>query len=325
MFNVFLLAKAGADGGGTFGEQGQRRHAAVPSGFQYVQVVAAKDAATEDRIAQIDVSGIITGDELRFGSMVTDFKRQLDQAIEDTSIKAIVLRIDSPGGEVTASDTMYKAAKEAAAKKPIVVYMDTVAASGGYYIACGTETIVCHPTGITGSIGVIMGGYGFADLMAKVGVENRTFKSGAMKDAGSMSRAMTDDEKAYFQGLVMANYERFVGIVSGARKIPVEELKNGIADGRIFIGMEAKEKKLVDEIGYLEDAFSIAKTKAGLTDAEVVKFARKVPNFVEMLSLMSEAKTQSALSGKIEVDVADRLLPPLKRGLCYYLAPGWAE
>ena len=155
--------------------------------FEAEQLVAADEPGTRDRIVQLDVTGVITGDSgPGGGSMVEEIKRALHQAVEDSRVKAIVLRIDSPGGEVTASDTLYAAVKEAAAKKTVVAYLDSVAASGGYYIACGAERIVAHPTGITGSIGVIMSGYGVQGLMVKAGVETRALGGGARRNAGGV-------------------------------------------------------------------------------------------------------------------------------------------
>jgi protease-4 len=222
MLNIFLIAKNARN----FDLASLGSDAIRPAKFRVYQVEAPA-RPTRDRIAQIDLTGLITGEEIGFDSMVTEMKRALEQAIKDDAVKAIVLRIDSPGGEVTASDTIYRAVKEAGARKPVVVYMDTLAASGGYYIACGATKIVAHPLSITGSIGVIMQGFGYGDLLGKVGVEMRTFKSGPMKDAGSGARPMTPQEREFFQGLVQQNYERFVRIVSEARGISIDDLKAG--------------------------------------------------------------------------------------------------
>ncbi|MFN0125065.1 MAG: signal peptide peptidase SppA, partial [Verrucomicrobiales bacterium] len=289
-----------------------------PAPFQAERLVEARDSRTRDRIVQLDITGLITGGR-GSGSMVEDVKRALGQAVADSRVKAIVLRIDSPGGEVTASDTLYAAVKEAASKKKVVAYLDSVAASGGYYIACGAERIVAHPTGITGSIGVIMSGFGVQGLMEKAGVESRTFKSGAMKDAGAMSRAMTDTEKAFFQDLVMQNYERFVGIVATARGLPVDELKNGLADGRVILGEAAVTSRLADEAGYIEAAYAAARNLAGVDDAEVVRYIR-TPRLRDLLGLVgvaSGAEGSEALKVQVEVPgLADTLMRP---GRCYYL------
>jgi protease-4 len=294
--------------------------------FEAEQLVAAEEPGTRDRIVQLDVTGVITGDSgPGGGSMVEEIKRALHQAVEDSRVKAIVLRIDSPGGEVTASDTLYAAVKEAAAKKPVVAYLDSVAASGGYYIACGAERIVAHPTGITGSIGVIMSGYGVQGLMEKAGVETRTFKSGAMKDAGAMSRAMTEPERAFFQELVMRNYERFVGIVSAARGVSVDLLRAGVADGRVVLGEAAVAEKLADEVGYVEAAYEAARRLAGVDDAEVVRYTR-TPGWRDFLGFLAESGGGAGGGAmKVQVEVPGLSGPAMRPGRCYFLWTGGAE
>lgn len=297
----------------------------VQAPFEVEQLEEARGSATRDRIVQLDITGVISGDNAGGGSMVEEVKRALDQAVEDPRVKAIVLRIDSPGGEVTASDTLYAAIKAAAAKKKVVAYLDSVAASGGYYLACGADRIVAHPTGITGSIGVIMSGYGVQGLMEKAGVENRTFKSGAMKDAGAMSRAMTDAERAFFQDLVMKNYERFVGIVSAARGLSVDELKAGIADGRVVLGEAAVAGKLADETGYVEAAYEAAKKLAGVPDAEVVRYTR-VPGWRDLLGFL--VRSDGGVGGnsvKVQVEVPGLGTSLMRPGRCYFLWTGAAE
>jgi protease IV len=314
LLNVFLVfSSADLDVAGSGLGQGG------PHALRESAVQGSVGKGVADRVAQIDVEGVIVGDGIGLGSMVEGLKRSLRQATNDPSVKAIVLRINSPGGEVTASDTIYKAVKDADSKKPVIAYMDSVAASGGYYIACGARRIVANPTTLTGSIGVIMQGFGADDLMAKVGVESRTFKSGKMKDAGSMSRDMTDEEKAYFQNLVMQNYERFVGIVSKARGIAVDELKTGVADGRVFIGEEALAKKLVDANGYIEDAYAMAYNEAGISDARIFRYAQP-PSFLNVLSVLGQAQTEPK---KIEIELNSALLPKLKPGLPYFLPSAW--
>lgn len=319
--NVALVAGTSA-AGFTFDRHSPVLRAAP---FEAEQLVEARHSSTRDRIVQLDITGVISGESGAGGSMVEDLKRALHQAVEDPRVKAIVLRIDSPGGEVTASDTLHAAVKAAAAKKKVVAYLDSVAASGGYYIACGADRIVAHPTGITGSIGVIMSGFGVQGLMEKAGVENRTFKSGAMKDAGAMSRAMTEAERSFFQDLVMKNYERFVGIVSAARGVPVDELRSGIADGRVVLGEAAVAGRLADETGYIEAAYEAARKLAGVSDAEVVRYAR-VPSWRDFLGFLAQADGPAGgKSVKVQVEVPG-LGPSLMRpGRCYFLWTGAAE
>ncbi|MCA8968075.1 MAG: signal peptide peptidase SppA, partial [Planctomycetes bacterium] len=162
-------------------------------------------------------------------------KNALEQAVADKNVKAIVLRVNSPGGEVTASDIIYNAVKKAAKEKPVVVYMDSMAASGGYYVSCGATKIVASETTLTASIGVIIETMNYSELFGKVGLAMNVFTSGAFKDSLNGSRPMRDDEKAYVQNLVTQMYDRFLGIVSEARGVPKEQLKD-VADGRVVTG-----------------------------------------------------------------------------------------
>jgi len=296
-------------------------HAVKPIAKLSEQLEQAGKGGTADRIVQIDLEGVISSSEVGAGlfdhalPMISTIKRALAQATEDKRVKAIVLRINSPGGEVTASDILYAAVKEAAKKKPVVVYMDSMAASGGYYISCGATKIVASETTLTGSIGVIMESFSYHALFDKVGLGTNTFASGAFKDTLSGARPMREDEKAYIQNLVTQMYDRFLGIVSDARKLDKNLLKTTVADGRVLLGAEALQNKLVDQVGYIEDAYALARKLSSAPDAMVVKYHRSVGLF-DMLG-MAEAST----SRKIEVDVLSHLLPRLEPGRAYYL-PG---
>ena len=287
-------------------------------------IVQEGAAHSQDKIVQIDLDGIISSGEIPVGllgqeeSMVDSIKRQLSQAKSDSKVKGIVLRINSPGGEVTASDTIYAAVKEVAKSKPVIVYMDTVAASGGYYVACGASKIVASETTLTGSIGVIMEGMSYHGLFEKIGMGTNTFTSGKFKDTLSGARPMRDDEKAYIQGLVDKMYQRFVGIVSEARKVPVAELTSGVADGRIMTGGDALTAKLVDKVGYIEDAQALARAECKAPDASIVRYGKEPVSVLDILSL--EARTNK----KVEVNLPGAsALPQLLPGRVYYLPPAW--
>lgn len=281
---------------------------------------------SKDKIARIDLEGIITSGAAgeRFGGGGMDLetiKRALIQAVEDKNVRAIVLRVNSPGGEVTASDTLYHAVKEAAQKKPVVVYMDSLAASGGYYVSCGATKVIANETTLTGSIGVIIQTLNYSQAFGKLGLETMTFASGSFKDSLSGARPMRDDEKAYVQNLVLKMYDKFISIVSEARKISKDELKNGIADGRVFTGAEALQHKLVDQLGYIEDAYILAKKLGDTPNAMVVRYQHRA-TLGDLLGVFSTAQDSR---GKISIDVSDRLLPRLQPGMTYllpaYLAP----
>lgn len=280
---------------------------------------------THDKIIHIDLEGIISSMEM--GGLFTEampgidtVKRALEQAVEDKNVKAIVLRINSPGGEVTASDILYNAVKKAAKEKPVVVYMDSMAASGGYYVACGATKIVASETTLTASIGVIMETMNYHELFGKVGLSMATFTSGAFKDSLSGARPMRDDEKAYIQNLVTQMYDRFLGIVSEARGVPKDTLKSTVADGRVVTGREALNAKLVDQIGYVEDAYALARELGKAADAGVVKY-RHETSFFEIFA-SARATPQPA---KVQVDVGSSLLPKLQPGMMYYLPPSYAH
>lgn len=291
------------------------------------QIEQSGKSGVSDRIVQIDLEGIISSSEVGGGflehtlPMVSTIKRALEQATDDNRVKAIVLHINSPGGEVTASDILYAAVKAAAKKKPVVVYMDSMAASGGYYISCGATKIVASDTTLTGSIGVIMESFSYHELFNKVGLGTNTFTSGKFKDSLSGARPMRDDEKAYIQDLVSQMYDRFVGIVAEARKLDKEQLKTTVADGRVMLGGEALKQKLVDQIGYIEDAYVLAKKLGSAPDAMVVKYKRSVGLF-DVLGGMSEA---SASKKNIEVKMLGDLMPRLEPGRAYFLPSTFAH
>jgi protease IV len=184
-----------------------------------------------------------------------------------------VLRINSPGGGVTASDIVYREIlkyKEKTKVPVVSIIMDT-GASGGYYIACASDKIVAHPTAVTGSIGVIIFSLGFDGLFHKIGMESRVVKSGPLKDMGNPFDTFSEEEKAVFQNVVDKMYERFLDIVQQSRKIDREKLRK-IADGRIYLGTEAVENGLIDRTGYIDDAINLAMTEARITNANVILY-----------------------------------------------------
>ena len=255
--------------------------------------------------------------------MVDDMKIALQQAGDDSKVKAIVLAIDSPGGEVTASDVIYNAVRKARAKKPVVIYMGSLAASGGYYVSCGGTWLIANETTFTGSIGVIMETMNFESLLGKVGVAPVVFKSGKFKDMLSPTREMTQEEKDYIQKLVMDTYGKFVQIVADERKLPVDGLRNGIADGRVISGKDALDDHLIDaELGLIEDAFDKARALGNAPGAQVVRYQ---PGFA--LGKLFKIFGESSQSGKskIEVNLTQKLLPPLEPGKLYMLPDFYAQ
>jgi len=272
-----------------------------------------------DKIALISLRGVISsGVPGNIGeSMVDDLRYALEQAREDDKVRAVVLEIDSPGGEVTASDVIYDAVVKTNAKKPVVVYMGSVAASGGYYVACGGKFLMANETTITGSIGVIIQTLNYEQLFNKVGLASVVFKSGKFKDMLNGARPMTPEEREYVQSFVMATYEKFLGIVARERNLPADGLRASIADGRILSGRDARDNKLIDGLGQLEDAYRKARELGDAPDATVVKYA---PPFALGRLLRAFGSAES----KIEVTLPKQLLPQLETGRAYFLPSYYA-
>jgi protease-4 len=263
--NLVLFAVAFGGGGGELSSQRTR----------LIEETFTGDRRAHDKIAVIYLTGVISSSVDGYPSedgMVGYLKDQLQQAVDDKRVKAIIIRINSPGGEVVASDLIYRAVVQARETKPVVAWIDSVGASGGYYVAVGADHIMATDMTITGSIGVIMQTLTLQGLMDKIGVQAHTFKSGKYKDLLNPTRQPTEEEKALVQGLIMEVYDKFVGIVAAERELDVESLKTGMADGRILSGKQALAAGFVDELGYFEDAIERAKDLAKLKEAKVVRY-----------------------------------------------------
>jgi protease-4 len=251
-------------------------------------------------------------------TMVDDMRTALQQARDDDKVKAVILEIDSPGGEVTASDEIYNAVVKTRARKPVVIYMDTLAASGGYYVSCGGRYLMANETTITGSIGVIIQTLNYEKLFDKIGLASVVFKSGKFKDILNGARPMTPEEKDYIQNFVMKTYDKFLGVVSKERSIPAETLRNGIADGRIMSGKDAVENKLIDGVGQIEDAYAKARELGKAPGAVIVRYG---PPF--SLGRFFRAFGQ-ATDSKIQLELPKQLIPQLEGGHAYFLPSFYA-
>jgi protease-4 len=209
--------------------------------------------------------------------------RQLNELRKNERVKAIVLRIDSPGGVVGPSQEIYAEVKKLSAVKKVVVSMGSLAASGGYYIAAPAVRIIANPGTITGSIGVLMKFSNVEGLMGKIGMKAFTLKTGKYKDVGSPVRPMSDQDKVMLQGVIDSAHGQFVKAVAEGRKLPVEEVRQ-IADGRIFTGEQALALKLIDRLGTLQDAVEEAAKLAGIKgEPQVIRPARKKKLLLDML------------------------------------------
>lgn len=233
--------------------------------------VAAKGPRA-NKIALVRVEGIIDS------SVACDIIEQLEHASSDKHVKAVILSVDSPGGTITGSDQIYNEIRKCRYEfdKPVVAFMRGLAASGGYYISVAADEIIAEPTTITGSVGVIMGYLVLQDLLeGKLGIEPVIIKSGERKDWPSSFRKPSEEEMQYFEEkIINPAFSRFKEIVAdGREELSVEDV-NRLADGSIFCAEEALEEKMIDQIGYFEDAVEIAKRLAGVDDARVVEYTR---------------------------------------------------
>jgi len=244
---------------------------------------ATVEGKGSDKILLLDLSGVLSEELPSFSigappprvPLLARVREELRKAEEDSRIRALIVRINSPGGTITASDVLYHEllAFKARKKVPVIAAIMDVGASGGYYAALAADTIVANPTTVTGSIGVVMITVNAQGLMEKIGVAPLAIKSGPMKDAGSPFRSLTEPERAIFQGIIDEMYGRFVGLIVQSRKIPEDRVR-ALADGRVYTAEQALRLGLVDRIGYLEDVVTLARESAKLSEARVVMYHR---------------------------------------------------
>ena len=246
-------------------------------------------SSDKSHVGIIEIQGVI--------SEPTHIMENIKRFRDEESIKAIVLRINSPGGAVGPAQEIYREVKKASKKKPIVASLGTVAASGGYYIAAGTDSIIANPGTITGSIGVIMGFTNFQEVLRKIGLVPVVVKSGTYKDMGSPVREMTAKEREILQGLADRIHAQFVRDVALGRNME-ESLVSPLADGRIYTGEEAKDFGLVDRIGNLEDSIEWAGRKGGIEGKISVVYApeKRFPLVKYLLGTLFERLSKLMLS-----------------------------
>ena len=243
------------------------------------------DGHGDAKILLMDLSGFLS-DDLGSGGLILGtspprvpllvrVREELEKAAEDRKVKAVVLKINSPGGTVTASDILYHELQDFRRRtaRPIVAVVMDVAASGGYYVALAADTIVAHPTSVTGSIGVILVTINADGLLQKIGVSAAAITSGPYKDMGSPLRALTPEERAIFQSVIDDFYGQFVSKVADRRRIAPETARK-LADGRIYTAQQALADKLIDRIGYVPDALHLARAAAGVQEARIIVYQR---------------------------------------------------
>ncbi len=262
-----------------------------------VLAVAAGSSATWSRggssrapVALIRIEGVISSSSSSgslFGGSAAgaeEIIRRIDNAARDASVKAILLRINSPGGSAAASQEVYAAVLRARKQKKVVVSMGDMAASGGYYIASAADQIYANPATATGSIGVIVEYANIQGLMDKIGVKHEAFKSGKLKDMLSPTKPVSPEARQVIQGVIMDIYNQFVSAVAEGRKgklTRAQVLK--LADGRIYSGQQAKDLKLIDELGGLQDALDAAGRLGGVSGRVTYREYTKPPSLLRQL------------------------------------------
>jgi protease-4 len=297
-----------------------------------LEEIVTEDNDASSKIAVVNVDGIITSRSLdQSGYSIVDvIKAQLKRAEEDDKVKAVILKVDSPGGEVLASDEINRNIAQFQKKsrgKPVVCSMGNLAASGGYYVSAPCRWIVANDMTITGSIGVIMSTWNYRGLMDKVGVRPETFKSGKYKDMLSGSRdpdSMTDEERQMVQSLINETYGRFTNVVATGREWAHDKNQNkgralsegwaDYADGRILSGREAFKLGFVDELGTFEDAVKQAKALAGVRNANLIEYQQRY-DLSDLFRMFGQTDSKV-----VKVDLGMEV-PKLKAGQLYFLSP----
>ncbi len=295
-----------------------------------LEEVYLENNKSPNKIAVISIEGIIASHGADGAGLVEVVQAQLDRAADDNKVKAVLLKMDSPGGEVLASDQIYNAIRafEHTAKKPVVCSMGSLAASGGYYISSGCRWIVANELTLTGSIGVIMHGWNYRGLMDKVGVAPMTFKSGKFKDMLSPDRAPNEipaEEHAMVQALIDETYAKFKDVVAKGRDAAHDANKKegkaladnwqDFADGRVVSGKQALDLGLVDELGDFSDAVDRTEKIVGIKNSNLIEY-RQHYDLGDFLSLFG----QSSKAHDVKLDLGIEV-PKLHAGYLYFLAP----
>jgi protease-4 len=289
-----------------------------------------EDNGARDKIAVITVDGVITSHspDQAGNNMVDVIQAQLDRAKDDKRVKAVILKVDSPGGEVMASDEINKAIMkfQDESRKPVICSMGSLAASGGYYISAPCRWIVANDLTITGSIGVIMHGINYRGLMDKVGIAPMTFKSGRFKDMLSPDRSTNDipaEERVMVQALIDETFQKFKGVVRTGRAAAHEKNKaegkalalgwEDYADGRVLSGTQALSLGFVDQVGDFDDAVERAKRIAHFSDANLIEYRERY-DIADFLSMFGQSGSAHDIKLDFGLDI-----PKLRSGCMYFL------
>jgi protease-4 len=267
------------------------------------------DRGSGSKIAVVPVEGMIANtrgfNPLGPGeNKLSLLQQQLDRAAGDRSVRAVVLRINSPGGTVTGSDAIYELVRRFREKtgKPIVASVQEVGASGAYYIALASDEIFAQPTSVVGSIGVIFNAVSIEGSLRMLGVRTEAIKSGQMKDMGSPFHNLTNDERVIMQALVDEYFERFESLVAKHRKLEGKKL-DAVTDGRVFSGAQGLERGLIDQLGTLDDAIDRARTLASVPKARAVMYRRPYAPGGSVYASAGDVTPRSTQINLIETDL----------------------
>lgn len=292
-------------------------------GKEEMQEVVLLESRAKEKILVIDVEGMIasqsrTGIFEREGDILSRVYYRLEKASRDKLIRGVILRLDTPGGDVTSSDILYQEIRKFRQKTglPVVALMMGVAASGGYYAASACDHIIAHSSTITGSIGVIAIFPSFDGLFSKLGVKVHVIKSGELKDAGSLFRDMSEEEQKVFQGIIDEFYSQFLDVVQERKEnaFSLEELRK-IADGRVYTGPQALELNLIDEVGYFDSALKKVLTLASLSEAKIIAYTY-YPS--RQTNLYASTLNNGSI---LEMKALEDWLPSFKSGFYYLWLP----
>lgn len=290
-------------------------------------VVKRDEGAGADKVAMIDLRGVIVDAPrptmLGPGENPMDyFVTRLRRAEEDRRVKAVIIRVNSPGGTVTASDMLHDEIRRFRERsgKPVIASLGEVAASGGYYVALAADEIVTQPTTITGSIGVVIQTMNFSDGLSRIGIRGRAVTSGRNKDLANPMEAAREEHYAILQGMVDEFHGRFVGLVETRRLGVVSSEMPELTDGRVVTGSEAVRRGLADSEGDIESAFERAKSKAGVSRASLVKYAERGRAMRTPYASGPESPASGIELNLVQVRIGeDVMLPP---GAWYLWSPG---
>jgi protease-4 len=293
-------------------------------GKESLQEKVLVPARAKAKILVVDVTGVLKTEQSqglwqREGDVISRVYQRLSAAAEDKQVKGVILRLDTPGGEVTSSDILYHEILKFKERTgiPVVALMMGMAASGGYYVACACDYMIAHPSTITGSIGVISIFPDFHELLNKVGVRVNIVKSGEMKDAGSPFKEMNRDDRDVFEAIIEEMYRKFLAVIGKNRKEAIAgALLRELADGRVYTAAQALEHKLIDEIGYFEAALDKVKATAGIAEAVVVTYTHYPSRRTNIYAPAALNPNPFNIN-----DFYEKILPSLKTGFYYLWLP----